>query len=211
MDLDKAIQGRRSVRHFQAKKPSKQQLLELVKAGNNAPSACNIQGWRFVAIDDKNVLDKLVGIGAASFLKNVPCAILVFYDNRTDNLEYMDHIQSASAAVQNMLLKAYAIGLGTCWVNHLPPKKELQKLFKSPKHFEPIALIAVGFPSKKPFDVKRKASPEELLSLNSFQFKEKSGAGKGLRTKRILRKAYYSMPFRKHLKPIAEKFEKKFD
>ncbi len=209
MDIDKAIKERRSVRHFLAKKPSKAQLLSLVEAANNAPSACNIQGWRFVAIDDKKLLIELVGIGTASFLRNAPCAILVFYDNRTDNLEYMDHVQSASAAVQNMLLKAFSMGLATCWVNHLPPKKDLQKLFNVPAHFEPIALVAVGFPAKKPLPVKRKLSPQRLLSFNSFAFDEVPGR-KGVGKRRLLRKVYYKMPFRKNLKPVAERFEKKF-
>jgi len=211
MELDKAIRGRRSVRAFKEKKPGKKQLLEIVEAGIHAPSACNVQGWRFVAVDDRKILDKMVGLGAATFLRNAPCAILVFYDSRTDNEEYHDDIQSASAAIQNMLLKAYSMGLGTCWVNHLPPKKELQALFSSPKHFDPIALFAVGFPLKEAGERERKAGAEQLLAFNKFSFDESLPKGKPVGKRRLLRKAYYKMPFRQALKPVAEKFEKKFD
>ncbi len=212
MDLDKAIKERRSIRSFTGKKPSKAQLLELVDAAIHAPSGCDIQGWRFVAIDDKNVLNQLVERGAATFLRKAPCAILLFYDNRTDNIEYRDDVQSASAAVQNLLLKAHSIGLGACWVNHLPKKKELQGIFSAPKYFEPMALVALGFPAAKPKPVQRKASAEALLAFNCFEFKAKAGhERKMLLLRRVLRKVYYLLPFRQHFKPVAERFEKKFD
>ena len=90
--------------------------MKVIEAGMWAPSACNLQNWKFIVIDNQNLKEKLVDWGAAIFIKHAPMAILVLYDNRTANIEYQDHIQSAAAAIQNMLLAAISLELGTCWI-----------------------------------------------------------------------------------------------
>ncbi len=214
MDLFSAINSRRSIRKYSDKKISTDDLEKIVEAGIHAPSACDIQGWKFIVVDDPELMREIVDKGAASFIKDAPLGILVLYDNRTDNLEYMDHVQSASAAIQNMILSAHALGIGSCWVCHLPRKQELRKLFGIPSYYDPIAYITLGYYDEKPKLRPRKRKVKELISYNKFGFDESEipNTGMNLCLKRLFRRVYYLLPFRKYLKPIVDKkFEKKFD
>ncbi len=214
MDINKAIYNRRSVRKFTDKKIEKEKILKIIDAANQAPSACDIQGWRFIVINKKKLIERLVNQGAASFIKNAPLGILVLYDNRSDEFEYLDYIQSASAAIQNMLLKAVELGLGSCWVCHLPPKKQIRKLFNIPEYYDPIAYIPLGYYTSKPKKRPRKHKVEEIISDNYFIFNKKNTIGKNIKLifKKKAKKLYYSLPLRKYIKPFVDfLFEKRFN
>lgn len=150
--------------------------------------------------------------GAASFLKSVSQAILVLYENTTDNLEYHDYIQSAGACIQNMLLEAYSLGIGTCWVNFLPEKSVLRKILHIPKSYDPIALITFGYIVKPMNEMPRKYPIDDLVAYNSFSFaKYKKKPAISLHIKRMLRKLYFKFPCKRLLVKILNKYEKKFD
>ncbi len=214
MDLIKAIKTRRSVRFFLDEKIPKDKLNKIVGSANWAPSACNIQGWRFIVIDNQKIINKIIEMDAAYLLNKPHTGILVLYDNRTDNLEYKDNIQSAAAAIQNMLLTAHSLNIGSCWVCHLPTKKQLKKLLKIPWNYDPIAYIALGYYTEKSKESPRKYKIEQLVSYNFFNFNEQTPSvlSLRLRSKRVLRKIYYLLPIaiKKILKPITKKIEKKF-
>lgn len=211
MELKSAIYGRRSIRRYSQTPVPNDVLLEIIQAGTWAPSACNIQGWKFIIINEKEKLAGMVENGAASFLKNVNQAILVLYDNRTDNLEYQDYVQSASACIQNMLLMAYSLNVGTCWVNFLPTKKVLRRIFSIPKTYSPIALVTVGYYEQTPIIQKRKQELQEQVFYNKCTLPaERDGRGK-LIVKRILRRLYFWFPFKSLLTPFLDKQEKKFE
>ena len=197
MDILEIIGRRRSIRKFKPDPISENELTTILKAGHTAPSACNMQNWRFIVINDNDLKQKLSDIGAASFIKHAPVGILVLYDNRTQNVEYSDHIQSGAAAIQNMLLAASALGIGACWVCHLPPKKLLKKLMSIPWHMTPIAYITLGYPVTPPLDRPRKEKIENLISYNRYAFDEplpKRSIGLYLRI--ILIKIYYLLPMK---------------
>lgn len=213
MDIEEAIKGRRSVRKYTDKIIEKSIIKKIVEAGQWAPTACNRQDFYFIVIDSPKIIYKIIQHGAANFLKNTKQAILVIYNNETDNLEYKDHIQSASAAIQNMLLRAYSLNVGSCWVNYLPRKNYLRKLLHIPKQYDPIALIALGYCSNESFVVPRKKELLQIISYNIFDFKDthKKKNVFLLRVKVILRTFYFYFPglpvfFRK----LIVKWEKKF-
>ena len=211
MEIKEAIYGRRSIRRYSQEPVPKDILLEIIQAGTWAPSACNIQGWKFIIIDEKGKFASMVKNGAASFLKDVNQAILVLYDNRTDNLEYQDYIQSASACVQNMLLMAYSLNVGACWVNFLPTKKVLRRIFSIPDTYSPIALVTVGYYEKTPAIQKRKQDLREQVFYNTCTLPtERNGSGK-LAVKRVLRRLYFWFPLKALLTPFLDKHEKKFE
>ena len=143
--------------------------------------------------------------------------ILVLYDKRTDNSAYHDHIQSASAAIQNMFLAAHSSGLGMVWCDNLPAKKTIRKIFKIPWNYDVVSLVGLGYYKKEsmPKALPRKKRAEELLSYDYWSFDEKTPSRLDfkLRIKRFLRIIYHSMPvgLKKYLRPIAIRFEKKFD
>lgn len=214
MELEEAIFTRRSIRKYTDKFVEKEIIEKIIEAGTWAPSACNIQGWRFIVVDDKKLLTSIVDNGAATFLKNVNQAIFVLYDNRTDNTEYNDYIQSASACIENMLLMAHGLKVGTCWINFLPNKSKLRKLLNIPSCYDPIAMISLGYYEQKVNERPRKNKNEEIIYWNKFKATEKIKTGKfRLQCKRIVRKIYFLLPvaLKKSAEKILNKKEKKFD
>lgn len=196
MDIFETIKKRRSVRVFQDKPVEKELIEKLIEAGVHAPSNCNIQGWRFIVINNQTVKDKIVENGGAILIKKAPAGILVVYDNRTKNFEYKDYIQSAAAAMQNIFLAATALGLGCCWLNHLPSQRTFRKILKIPGHFSPIGFLMIGYPKHIPHPVARKYKLEQVISYDTFGANlasEKISCFKLFLTK-VLIKTYYLVP-----------------
>lgn len=212
MDLQEAITGRRSIRCYNDILVGSEEIQAIIEAGMWAPSACDLQQWKFIVIDKKEIFEDLYKMGAASFVRKTKQAILVVYNNQTDNTEYNDYIQSASAAIENMLLKAYSIGVGTCWVNNLPNKKALRKYMDIPSYYDPIALVTIGHYSQQINKRKRKYDLNSLISYNHFDFEGNlSKARYKIVIKRFARKVYKCLPFKPFLLKFIGKLEKKFD
>lgn len=215
MNILDIIGKRRSVRTFKPDPVPEKDLMAILEAGQSAPSACNKQNWRFIVINDNALKRRVTECGGASFIKNAPLGIIVLYDNRTQNTEYSDHIQSGAAAIQNMLLAASALGIGACWVCQLPPKRQLRKLFNIPWHMDPIAYIVLGYAVKPPSDRPRKCTVDGLISYNKFNSAEDVPRRSiGLIFRIILIKIYYMLPVRlkKILHPYLDKsFVTKFE
>ena len=217
MNLEEIIKTRRSIRIFQDRKVEFSLIEKIIELATYAPSACNIQGWRFIIVEDEKIKQELVDQGGTILIKNAPNGILILYDNRTKELEYSDYIQSAAAAIQNIHLAAHSLGLGTCWLCHLPPKRKLRKIFNIPRCFSPIAYVLIGYKQKEPVDVPRKHKTKELIGYDEFPTSvpiEKISRT-GLWIKRILIRIYHFMPkFIRVLflnKYIDKKFVKKFE
>jgi len=152
MDVFEAIMTRRSIRKYKKQQVSKEQIKKLLEAGMMAPSVRNYQSWFFIVIDDREILDKIPEFHQhAQMLKEAPLAILVCGDkNKEKELGYI--IQNCSAATQNILLAAHAIGLGAIWVGIYPREPRVQalkKLCDLPDYVQPISLIAIGYPDEK--------------------------------------------------------------
>jgi len=213
MELDEAIKGRRSVRKYSEKSVAMDVLEQIIQAGMWAPSACNDQAYRFLIVNDKNQFDQMLTHGAASFLKNVSLAILVLYPNTSPNQEYKDYLQSGAAVIQNMLLKAYALGLGSCWVCNLPSQKDMRRIFRIPANYDAIALVTLGYPASQPKAIPRKKTVKDVTCWNAFCFSEERNPllNKKKTFKRFLRAVYYRLPKFPFLRNLAEKSEKKFE
>ncbi len=215
MELIDAIIQRRSIRRYTDERVPKEVIDKIVQAGIWAPSACNVQGWRFIILDDKKIIDQILQHGGATFLANAYQAILVLYNNQTDNIEYKDHIQSASACIQNMLLQAHELNVGTCWVNYIPRKRVLKKLFSIPFFYEPIALVSLGYYDPlKIHEQKRKQTASECIAYNHYDFTDEPipfSRRLALSFRRFARKMYFILPFKRLINKKAHKYEKKFE
>ena len=212
MDLISVIKNRRSIRIFQEREVDQYDIRKIIEAATYAPSACNIQGWRFIVIFDQTKKQEIVDAGGASKIIKAPAGILVLYDNRTKNTEYHDDIQSASAAIQNILLAAQDQGLGACWTCHLPSKKQLRRIFKIPSNFSPIAYITIGYKKSEPINVYRKYNLDQLISLNEFPPKNATENINPSKTflLRILMKIYFLIPNYIKIKWLNQYTDKKF-
>ncbi len=149
--VTKAIEERRSIRRFQEKTPDRELIYKILQAGIWAPSGHNNQPWRFVIIWSQEVKDKLAKLTIYSQLvKRAPVLIGVFLEKKAMYHQIKDH-QSAGACIQNILLSAYAHGLGTCWLGEILKNEEKVKevLGLQSEDYELAAFIAVGYPDDK--------------------------------------------------------------
>lgn len=196
MGIEEAIINRRSVRKYLPGPVPNDMIIRLLDIARWAPTATNRQEYYFIIVDDKVIISQIVNAGGSRVLLNSDKVVFVLYGSLTDNLEYADHIQSASAIVQNFLLLAYEKGIGACWINHLPRKKALNKLLNISDNIEVISAISLGYADLKDIKpVERKCQIKDIVGYNSFYAK-----GKILKNKKmvfikiILNRLYYLFP-----------------
>jgi nitroreductase len=149
----KEIFSRRSIRKYENRPVEDDQLQKLLRAAMYAPSAGNEQPWHFVVIKDRKKLDEITTFHPYSqMLKEAPLAIIPCADTSIAKYDGSFWIQDISASIQNILLQAEALGLGTCWCGVYPVEKlvkEVSYLVNLPEHIIPVAIIAVGYPLEK--------------------------------------------------------------
>ena len=150
-----AIMTRTSVRQYTDEAVTDQEIETLLKAGMAAPSACNLQPWRFVVVTNpvvkKAISEQIKPAGPAS---KAPVVIVVCGD--------MDHTfeaapdywaEDCSAATENIMLAAHAMGLGTIWMGIYPQKGRyelLKDFLELPDNIKAFGMIAVGHPAEHP-------------------------------------------------------------
>lgn len=146
------IMTRTSVRRFTSEPIGKDTLETIVKAGMAAPTAMNLQPWAFVVVTDRAVLDSLESVHPYSNLKTATAAIIVCGDMEkaaTDfGREYW--IQDCSAATENILLAAHAMGLGAVWCGVYPNpavQPQVARVLGLPHSVVPLNIITMGHPA----------------------------------------------------------------
>lgn len=167
-DWRNIFEMRASCRSFRPEPVPMDKLKELCRFGLKAPTACNFQEWRFVILTDKKLMNELVVRGGSKLLSMAPACILIFYAADTKNILYHDNLQSASAAVENMLLAAPQLGLGACWICNLPRPAEICKMFNVPMRYQPTAAVITGFPAKIVKPMPLRVNPDEIIGENRF-------------------------------------------
>ncbi len=149
----KEIFARRSIRKYEGKPVSDDQIRQLLKAAMYAPSAGNEQPWHFVVVKDRILLDEIsVRHPFAKMLKQAPMAIVPCCDTGTVKYNGAFWIQGISAAIQNILLEATHLGLGSCWCGVYPRDKlvdKISQILKLPSDIIPAAIVVVGHPGEK--------------------------------------------------------------
>lgn len=171
MNIFEAISGRRSIRKFKKEDVSDELIQKVVNAGIWAPSAGNVQAWEVVIVQDE---EKRRKISETAYMRDfiaeapvimVSCANMersaTVYGKRGLDLYC---IQDAACATQNMLLAAYALGLGTCWVGSFD-EEILMDLMDLPNFLRPVALVPMGYPDEKPYPPTRR-NLEEFIHMD---------------------------------------------
>jgi len=152
MDAMEAILSRRSIRRYTDKPVPQEVITELLKVAMSAPSASNEQPWHFVIIDDRRILDEIPKLHPYSnMLKEASWAIAVCGDLNQEMVSGY-WVQDCSAATQNILIAANAMGLGAVWLGVYPRKERaeaVQKLLGLPGNVLPLCFISIGYPAEK--------------------------------------------------------------
>ena len=170
------IMTRTSIRQFKAQPVEQDKVDILLKAAMAAPSALNLQPWHFIVINDKETIALLSGKRPTS----APLMIAVCGD--TDKTMLPDGstklpdfwVEDVSAATENLLLAAHALGLGAVWTGVYPAMDrtaEVANVLNCPQNIVPLAVVRVGYPDESP-EPKNKYK-EENISYNKFGTKQK--------------------------------------
>ncbi len=169
------IATRTSIRDYEARPVEKEKIEKMLRAAMAAPTAMNKQPWHFVVVDQRNVLDALAGANPyAKMLKKAPLAIVVCgnTDKMIEGGGRDFWIQDASAATENLLLAAHAMGLGAVWTGAYPSEERcisISKVLSLSDNLIPLNMIVVGYPAEQP-QPKQKFK-EENISYNVDRLK----------------------------------------
>jgi nitroreductase len=146
------IMTRASVRAYKEKAVEDGKIDTLLRAGMAAPTAGDKRPWRFVVVTDQDQLEAIAETSPYSeFIAKAPLAIIVCGDTRKtfdgDGREFW--VQDASAATENILLAAHALGLGAVWTGCHPIRercKAIAEILELPNEVIPLNVIAIGYP-----------------------------------------------------------------
>ena len=155
----KEILNRRSVREYQNKEVLDKDILEIIKAGQFAPSANHNQAVEFIIIREQEMKNKLFELVGQEFVKEAPILIVPV----TDSNKTTCPVEDLAVVSENIFLEAAALGLGTVWkAVRGEVEDEVKQLLNIPKQFKVINIIPLGYPkekiishSDKDFDEKR--------------------------------------------------------
>ena len=161
------IYDRVSIRKYLPEDVPDELIVELLKAGNAAPSAGNLQARDFIVVRNPKT-KKLIAEAALEqmFIATAPVVIVVCANYPRSMRIYGERgklyaEQDATAAVENILLAAHALGLGAVWVGAFQ-EREISRILGIPEYARPIAIVPVGWPGERPG--KRSRYPIEELT-----------------------------------------------
>jgi len=166
MDLDEAIRGRRSIRQYKEKSVPEELVRQVIEAATFAPSAKNGQQWRFTVLTgaakneltdrfrhELELLSKGIGkenvgsaFGSCSIMEKAPVVIMVW---NAGEMGWETEKHSVAAAIQNMLLKTYSLGLGSLWIGDIFfAARALEQHLCKP--WKMLAAVTLGYPARIP-------------------------------------------------------------
>ena len=155
------IRTRRSCRHYKSEQITDEQLHAVLEAGTYAPTSRGLQSPFIVAVQNKDLLKHLAAMNAAIMggtsnpYYDAPTYVLVFVPADAPN-----GIHDGTLVLQNMMLAAHALGLGSCWIHReremfdTEEGKELMRLWELPDGLIGIGALALGYPDGEPFAAK---------------------------------------------------------
>ncbi len=156
--------GRRSIRRYQRKEIPRAALEKILEAGRQAPSAMNRQPWHFIVVTNHAIKKELSKGLFTKHIRDSPvtivgCAKTGLLDNKWSTI-------GTSIALQNMVIAAWALGIGSCWIGGFREDK-VKRLLKVPGKWKIVALVTLGYPDETP-QKKSKKPIEKVVSINKF-------------------------------------------
>ena len=156
MDLDKCINRRRSIRKFKDKPVDPDDVLKLIDAAKKAPSAGNLQSWKFIVIKKQSTINKIAdACFQQNWISEAPLIIVVVANIEEIKRMYgvrgemLYSIQNCAFAAENLILKAVDLGLDTTIVSAFE-EGMMKRLLKIPDNFRPQIIITVGYGDEEP-------------------------------------------------------------
>lgn len=166
------IATRTSIRAYDGRPVEKDKVEKLLRAAMAAPTAMNRQPWHFIVVDKRSVLDALSSANPHSkMLAKAPLAIIVCgdMDKAIEGKGRGFWVEDASAATENMLLAAHAMGLGAVWTGAYPAEERVESLrhiLALPDNLIPLNVVVMGYPAESPQP--KDKFKQENISYNGF-------------------------------------------
>jgi nitroreductase len=168
MDVQEAIQVRKSVRSYDSKQVPDDALGRVLEAGRISPSASNLQPWHFIVVKDPERRKALSGGRYAKFLAESPVVIIGCGNTKASPKWYPIDV---SIALQQMVIVATAEGLGTCWIGSFS-EEEVRKAANIPQDYSVVAMLTLGYPKDKTdlsVKIDRSKSRKPLEKIVSYE------------------------------------------
>ena len=162
MNVHEAIATRKSVRSWAQRAVEEEKLQRVLESTRLAPSAKNIQEWRFVVVTDEQLRGKLGEAARGQrFVGEAPVIIVACAetDRRVMHCGHLAFLVDVAIAIDHLTLAAVEEGLGTCWIGSFDPDA-VRKALSIPPEIEVVQLIPLGYP-KEPGAVQKKRLPLE--------------------------------------------------
>src|SRR5690554_3223434 len=171
MDFLDLARKRCSVRSFLPREVEREKLLQVLEAARIAPSACNLQPWRIIVVEDSEKKMKLYESYQRDWFVKAPVILVICADHnqswkRRDGKDFADI--DIAIAVDHMTLAAANLGLGTCWIGAFDEVK-CRKALQLPKHLELVAMLPLGYPEKTESPERHKTSRKSLEEIVKWE------------------------------------------
>lgn len=173
MEVLEAIRGRRSIRAFKSQDLDSETIQKLIDVARWAPSAGNLEPWEFIVVRKPDTKRKLAKAALGQdFIEEAPVVIVVCANESRSAQGYglrgkmLYCIQDTAAATQNILLTAYSMGLGTCWIGAFE-EEEARDILKIPEGVRPVAIIPIGYRAEAP-EPRRRRSLSQIIHNETF-------------------------------------------
>ncbi|MDH4178892.1 MAG: nitroreductase family protein [Armatimonadota bacterium] len=164
MDTIETIMKRRSVRKFQPKPVSGEDLKTIIEAGRQAPSAANRQPWHFVVVKNEDQREKLAEACSGQTWLAGAAVIIAGVGKSAVNEKW--YPVDVAIAMQNMILAATSLGYGTCWIGAFDQER-VKSVLGIPEDLTVVALTPIGVPDDKP-EARPRQPLSEFASLDRY-------------------------------------------
>lgn len=173
-DIFQVIRHRRSVRKFKNTPVPKDHIIKILDAANFAPTPRNRQAWKFLVIQDREILDKIkeTCIDGKEERRqyyedylSAPVYVIVLADTETPNAE--NDVIAGSLAALNLMLAARALGYGTVFCVNSIPEQVTKIILNIPDRYKRICITPIGIPDVWP-DVHDKKPVEQAIAWESL-------------------------------------------
>jgi len=174
------VAQRRSIRRYRDQPVDRDKILTCIEAARLAPSAENVQPWRFLIIDDPDIKeafakDAFSGIYFISrFAAKAPVLILILarldiianrIGKQIQNIHF--YLIDIGIAGEHIVLQAEELGLGACWIGWFNPRKT-RKFFNIPRKYKIVSMLSIGHYDRKPTRPKKRRTLEEITWFNKI-------------------------------------------
>ena len=157
MDTFSCIRTRREIREYSDKPVPVESLKRILEAGRLAPSSKNSQPWHFVVIENKETLAKIASLTpTGAHLAKAPLAIAVLMDGA--KLPEVD----GARAIQNMVLEAWDLGIGACWITNFY-EDAVKDILDAPQRMKLVSVIPFGYPTEPKTRRKKMRKPLDQI------------------------------------------------